>query len=301
MTHTTVDTEGSTMFILRDDYFLDGRHATLNPASFIAPDYFADEYEYLIAFSHRWLRSRAADITSIDFITIRNRIQQLHSIEKKKIAVFYDYSCIYQDKRIESKLPVSTYVSLHGSSGPFLGDSNREEKFIKFASLRREFDLNNLWLLMLLADEMYVMQDRQNDYYTRCWCLLEAMIGQLRDSIVYRTKPSPYDENEHLFTRFTQILNDMASAQMLKTKSIEAFHALLDSANCMFDSDRQLVKEYVLKAIEKLFVHRISDEDFQYLLRLLANSKREAFLWSEGREEELLDDAHPSSYGEGSL
>src|SRR4030042_2965679 len=113
------------MFILKDDYFLDGRHEQLNPAFFISSDYFADEYEYLIAFSHRWQRPMSEHIASVDFITIRNRIEQLHNIEKKKIAVFYDYSCIYQDKRIESKLPLSTYVSLHGSSVPFYNDRNR--------------------------------------------------------------------------------------------------------------------------------------------------------------------------------
>jgi len=282
------------MFILKDDYFLDGRHKTLNPAFFISPDYFADEYEYLIAFSHRWQRPME-DIASVDFVTIRNRIEQLHSIQKKKIAIFYDYSCIYQDKRVDSELPFSTYVALHGSSVPFLNDRNREETFIQFATLRRESDLKDLYLLMLLADEMYIMKDRHNDYYARCWCLLEAMIGRLRDSVVYRTKPSPYGENEHLFIRFSQILDNMEPARIFNIKSVKDFQAFLDSAKCMFDSDRALIKENVLKVIEKLFVYRWKlktfENDYHYLLELLRRSKHEALLWSQGREEELLGEA----------
>lgn len=282
------------MFILNDTYFLDGNHEQLNPASFISPNYFADEYEYLIAFSHRWQWPLPENIAEVDFLTIRNRIRQLHRIEKRRIAIFYDYSCIYQDKRIENKFAVSTYVALHGSSAPFFKDRDREEKFVEFATLRREWDLKDLYLLMLLADEIYIMQDRYNDYYTRCWCLMETMIGRLCESIVYRTEPSPYGENRDLFQRYERILDDIRSANIFSIKGVQAFQALLDYANCMFESDRKLIKEYVPKIVEKLFAYKWKPatfaNDYRYLSELLTGSKREAILWSKGMEQEVLND-----------
>jgi len=190
------------MFFISASYFLDGYHETLSEAEFIAPDYFADRFEYLIAVTHRWEKPLLGDLGSVNFLDLRNRISWLiepHSFKHDDIAIFYDYCSIYQSASESDLIDLTgRRFSLHGRQGR----PHDIRGFFEFGQAQRRKDLDRLYPMILCADEVYMTKHRQRDYYTRCWCLVEAFAGRLRGVLVDRSGPFRTAE---IFTRSTAI------------------------------------------------------------------------------------------------
>jgi len=150
------------MFFISERYFLDGYHETLNRAEFIEPQYFLDDFDYLIAVTHRWSKPLAPDLGNVNFLDLRNRIRwlvdnRLSETRTHRIAIFYDYCSIYQSKETSDLVDLlGNYFSIHGSLNPY-----NTRTFLEPTGARRRADLDRLYPMLLIADEVYMTKHRE--------------------------------------------------------------------------------------------------------------------------------------------
>lgn len=244
------------MYFLKSSYFLDQWHETLNRADFISPEYFCDDFDYLIAVTHRWGKPLDADDGYLNFLEIKNRILHLRqfkgsTLEKiERIAIFYDYSCIYQTNTENDLILYDVYLTMHGSTKKF-----DTQTFIDFTNNKRKDDLKILYLLYLVADEIYMTKYHQKDYYTRCWCLMEMLSGSLRGTIIDTMGPFMEENNLKRYEIFDALSNRLIS-NINDHKAVKEFQRFILSASCTVDEDRFLTADYIPLIIDRIIMYK---------------------------------------------
>jgi hypothetical protein len=266
------------MYFLNAHYFL--AHETMNRAEFISPKYFSDGFDYLIAVTHRWSKPLNPDIGSLNFLEIRNMIRTLIESNKlsdsqiERIAIFYDYSSIYQSKKEDDLVLFGVFLQLHGSS-----KSYDTKEFLKFAASMRRQDLDRLYPMLLCADEVYMSKHHQKDYYTRCWCLVEALAGHLRRTLLDRAGPYYTPENLRYYKEFLA-LTDRLDKNLNDNNAILAFQDLVRHASCTVEEDRELTASYVPEIIDRVKQYRRDQKslkkDVEHLQEVILSEKRSA-------------------------
>ena len=250
------------MYFLNAEYF--NAYETMNRAEFIAPRYFIGVFDYLIAVSHRWPKPIDPHIAYLNFLEIRNRIYRLIEERKftdqqvDKIAVFYDYSCIYQTATSDDNLVWGILCTLHGSMKDY--DS---EQFYNFAKSRRQQDLDYLYLMLLCADEVYISKYSQKNYYTRCRCLVEALTGSLRKTLVDYAGPFLSRENIKYHDEF-KAMSKRLDENLDDKSAIKAFQSLVQKGHCTVEEDRHHTMRYVSEIARRVDLYR---SDSSYFLR----------------------------------
>ena len=135
--------------------------------------------------------------------------------------------------------------------------------------------------MLVTAQEIYMTKYHQMDYYTRCWCLVEALAGRLRRTLVDRTGPFVADENLHWYRQFEQLTNRLDNDPAEIT--VAAFQELVRSAACSVEADRDYTSAYVQKIVERVYCYRENpralDRDRVELHATAKRDKIEAVNW----------------------
>lgn len=251
------------MLLLNFLYFLE--HESFMPAEFIAPRFLAGRFEYLIAISHRWSSPEEPDEGQLHFLEVRNRIHRLideRSLSSEQIAgiaIFYDYSCIYQCVTQDFLV-----CPLHGRFVDY-----DKEQFVAFARESRQRDFEKLSTTFLLADEVYVTKYHNEDYYTRSWCLLEAFAGMLRGTLVDYVGPWPDPENWEFCRALREQVKTLTD-RLGNDGPLTSVRDLVLRANCSLDSDKPHIAQCVVDVVEKLRMIRSGRTDSSFYRNLLA-------------------------------
>lgn len=253
------------MILLNVLYFLE--HESFMPAEFIDPRFLAQRFDYLIAVTHRWSSAEEPDEGGLQFLEVRNRI---HRLIKERglsaqgiagIAVFYDYSSIYQCGARDSLL-----YPLHGQFADY-----DKERFVAFARESRQRDLETLSTLFLLADEIYMTRYHNEDYYTRSWCLLESFAGMLRGRLVDEVGPWP-DADNRAFCRALRHHVKTLTDRPDDDAAVAAMGELVMQGGATDDADRPRIAQSVVDLVAKLRLVRSGRADPTLYRQLLAAS-----------------------------